>query len=288
MGLAPDETRDASAEASRSAALRTEADHAPRPDGLLLSLHHQRAFIPELEQMACLLVGGGADEDLARLAGALKSGRDVHRVSDGGVVVGAPPDEDAGDDGARVDADLQPKRRCRAPRQDTIVGGPQALPDRDGRVALRPPMQSVAHVERGPYRALLFVLVGDRGAEERHHAVPHELVDEAAPLGDAVAEGVQATGDQRADLLRIQLFGKRGEAGKIGEEDRDDAALSVRRRPDPVSAFGAELGTGGRFGGAARAGDRSGKLPLHVLAPLGRRLRCVSDRLYSGAPGGDS
>ncbi len=32
----------------------------------------------------------------------------VHRIPDRGVVVGTPSGEDAGDDRARVDADLQP------------------------------------------------------------------------------------------------------------------------------------------------------------------------------------
>ena len=75
------------------------------------------------------------------------------------------------------------------------------------------------HVERGAHRALLLVLVGYRGAEQGHHAVPDELVDEAAPAGDAVRQTLQAPGHQPPHLLGIHPLGQLSEAGEVGEED---------------------------------------------------------------------
>ena len=58
------------------------------------------------------------------------------------------------------------------------------------------------HREAGADGALGVVLVGDRGAEDRHHVVADVLVDAAAVAGDLLAEAAQGPVDHRLHRLR--------------------------------------------------------------------------------------
>jgi hypothetical protein len=95
----------------------------------------------------------------------------------------------------------------------------------------------VANREGRAHRPLRVVLVGDRGAEDRHHRVADELLDRAAEALELALEPRVVRTEQRRDVLRVHALGARGEAGQVGEEDGHHLALathghaaSLRRR----------------------------------------------------------
>ena len=66
--------------------------------------------------------------------------------------------------------------------------------------------------ERGAQRAMGVILVRDRGAEERHHAVAQELVDRALVAVDDAEDHLEAAVHDLVDLFGIQARRHRGEA----------------------------------------------------------------------------
>ena len=56
--------------------------------------------------------------------------------------------------------------------------------------------------------ALGVVLVGDRGAPDRHHRVADELLDRAAVALDLLPGGVEVPAQQLADLLGVPALGE--------------------------------------------------------------------------------
>ena len=122
-----------------------------------------------------------------------------HRVSGTG---GGP--EAAGDDRTAVDADVKhdPLAQTRCP----------LLAERRG---------ALEHVERRLERALRVVLVSGRRAEDRHHRVADEFLDEAAIARDRLRQGLEQRVLERADLFGIEPLRQRGESGEVGEEHGD-------------------------------------------------------------------
>ena len=76
-----------------------------------------------------------------------------------------------------------------------------AAPGERARVQAR---QRVADRERGAHRALGRVLVRDRRAEERHHAVARELVDDALEAVDLAEGELEVLVEEVAVLLGIE------------------------------------------------------------------------------------
>jgi len=70
--------------------------------------------------------------------------------------------------------------------------------------------------------------VGDRGSPDRHHGVADELLDGAAVAADHVTCQVEVSGEELAGVLGIPPFRERGEPDEVGEQDRDESALSDR------------------------------------------------------------
>ena len=118
--------------------------------------------------------------------------------------------------------------------------------------------------ERGERRAARVVLVGERGAEERHEAVAEELVDRAlvtVHLGEGRLEkGV----DQGVHPLRSKPLGEAGGADEVAEEHGDGLALALQRAPggeDPRGEMPRRVGGRRRLGrggpSRSRGGDRA-------------------------------
>jgi hypothetical protein len=66
--------------------------------------------------------------------------------------------------------------------------------------------------------------------KSRHHRVADELLDRAAVALELRAEARMVRRQQSAHVLRVELFGPRGEADEVDEHDRDDLSLLARLR----------------------------------------------------------
>ena len=117
--------------------------------------------------------------------------------------------------------------------------------------------QRALHRERRVDGAARAVLVGDGGAEQRHHPVPGVLVDGALEAVDLRGDELEAPVDDPVHVLRIELLGHGGEARDVGEEHRDLAPLALERGARAQDLVREMPGGVGR-GGGGRAGIRVG------------------------------
>ena len=67
-----------------------------------------------------------------------------------------------------------------------------------------------------------------RGVPDRHDGVADEFVDIAAGLFDLPRDDGQVLVHRRGQGLAVHTFRKGGEAGKVGEHDRDIALFAVK------------------------------------------------------------
>jgi len=99
--------------------------------------------------------------------------------------------------------------------------------------------------------------VGYGGAEHGHDGVAGELLDGAAVALELGAEADVERGQERADVLRVELLGPSREADEVAEERRYDLALLAR---------GGGLGRRGLgLGGRRQLGVLVEDLPLEPL-----------------------
>ncbi len=88
-------------------------------------------------------------------------------------------------------------------------------------------LHGAVDVEGGADRAQRVVTMGDRGAEQRHHRIPHVLVDGAPVVLDGpVGDGEEAR-HQGMQLLGVEGGRELGKAGDVGEQDGDLAAFAA-------------------------------------------------------------
>ena len=113
------------------------------------------------------------------------------------------------------------------------------------------PRQRVVDVERGPGGTERVVVVRPRRAEQRHDGVPDVLVDRAAVADDDTVDERREAGDELAHLLRVKLLRQRREAGDVGEQHGDLAALAGLR----ADGLARRLRGRGLCGGRAALGD---------------------------------
>jgi len=195
--------------------------------GLALALDRELAEVLQEKEAVGEPVRLHGGHDLARLRQIEHARGQVRRVADGGVVHPEVAANGAHDDEAGVDPDTDAElHTVRAPH--VSAQGVETLLDRQG----------------GAERALSVVLVGDGGAEERHHAVAEELVDRSLVAVDGLENDLEGAVHDRVDFFGIQALGHRREAGDVGEEHRHLLALA--------------------FDGAARAEDLVGEVLRRV------------------------
>ncbi len=127
---------------------------------------------------------------------------------------------------------LEPAGRVdKIPRDHALVGRPQgdcrlAGEDAGARRDTWPEaLDHVDQLERRPDGSLGVVLVGDRGAPDRHHSVPDELLDRPAVPSDHVGRDLEVAGEQVARLFGVAAVRERREPDEVGEENGDEAAL---------------------------------------------------------------
>ena len=153
-----------------------------------------------------------ADENRPGPRRSLEPRREVRRVADRGVVHLEVVADGADDHRTGVNPD--PHLQLEAARGGGRVEGGEG----------------VANRERGAHGAVRSVLVGDRGAEERHQAVAGERVDDALDGVDLAERERHVLLEEIAILLGIHALGERRRADEVAEEDRDELALLERRR----------------------------------------------------------
>src|SRR5207247_1173962 len=114
------------------------------------------------------------------------------------------------------------------------LAGVQAHPPRDLEPALARHVfgqraELARQIEGGRTGALGVVLVGDRGAEERHDAVAGVLVDGPLVSVNAARKDPEQTIEQPMPFLWIDALRELHRAHDVGEEDGDQLALAPER-----------------------------------------------------------
>lgn len=84
-------------------------------------------------------------------------------------------------------------------------------------------------IEGGRTGALRVVLVGDRGAEERHDAIAGVLIDGALVSVNAVRQDPEQAIEQAMPFFGIEAFRQLHRAHDVGEQDGDQLALAAER-----------------------------------------------------------
>jgi hypothetical protein len=193
-------------------------------------------------------VGGLGDEHRARCRGRLQPCRQIGRIADRCVVH------------AQVVADVAHHHRA------GVDPDPHAELEAARRVDL-----AAQRLDRGLHReprhhgATRRVLERERGAEQRHHAVAGELVDDPLELVHLGEQRLHAALHPAVQILGIDALADRSEADRVGEQHRHDLALAFDRRALAKDAVcqvrrcvGERLrrrGVAGR-NGRGRSGDR--------------------------------
>ena len=173
----------------------------------------RRRLSLQLHRLQLLVV----EDALGRPVGLLRDRDPVdrrHSLQAGGGV-----DHVAGDDSLAL-------FRVGSEGDDGLAGAdPDPHLQREHGVRLVELLDRLQRAEAGPDRALGIVLMRDRGAEDRHHRVPNELLDRAGIPLDLLPKACMVGADAGAHVLRICLLRGGGEADEIAEEDGDNLAL---------------------------------------------------------------
>jgi hypothetical protein len=155
-------------------------------------------------------VGLLADEDSVRRRGGLNAGRRVEHVPGGRPFALA---------------------RARAEHHERLTGM-----DPDADVQVEPLVLGIQLRDRpldrepGANGTLGVVLVGFRRAEERQDGVAAELFERAAVPLELSPHTRVVRGDERLDVLGVELLGAGGRADEVDEDRRDDLSFLARRR----------------------------------------------------------
>ena len=211
------------------ARLAGQPARAPHPDRFVQALDRDLAQVVAVHVVQDGALDRLGDQGLAGLGEAVEARGQVHRVAQDRVFPALGAAQAAGHHLATGDAHVDP--------QFAAELGAQGL-------------HGAVDIESGADRAQRIVAMGDRRPEQRHHRIPHVLVDGAAIVLDGpVGDGEEAR-HQGMQLLGIERGRKLGEAGDVGEQDGDLAALAG--------------GPGGRLrrwrrGGRRRGGRRGGR-----------------------------
>ena len=192
LGIAPNERRLQAVRPAEALALADHSQGDPGRDRRLLALEDLVAGRLERDRPGSGPLGRLADENGSRRSGRLESRGRVDEIAGDHALV----------TGAQVDRGLA--------RQDTRPG----LDARTERA------DRIDKLESGPDASLGIVLVGDRGAPDRHDGIADELLHRAAvPLDDVTGE-LEVAGQELPDGLRIATLGQRREPDEIREQHR--------------------------------------------------------------------
>ena len=94
------------------------------------------------------------------------------------------------------------------------------------------------HGEYGIARPHSMILTRDRCPEQRHDAVPHDLVDRALVLMDGRHHALQHRVEEVAGLLRVAVGQQLHQGLQVGEQDGDLLALACQGGAGRENLFG--------------------------------------------------
>ncbi len=154
------------------------------------------------------------DQGLAQPGQTLQTRREIYRVAGDGVLPMGIAAGTAGHHLTAGDANMEAKRPAAHRNRVRQLDPVRRLVDRQGRA----------------HRPLRIVVMGHRGAEDRHDIVTHMLVDGAAEFLDDAVGGLEIAVEDLVGGLGAQPLGHAGVIGDIGEEHRHLAALALRGR----------------------------------------------------------
>jgi hypothetical protein len=107
---------------------------------------------------------------------------------------------------------------------------PATLPGEQSGTRLQPMLRLEGRhgghqLQGGADGALGVVLVGGRGAPDRHHGIADELLDGPAVTLHDLSGRLEIPAEHLAGLLRVASLGQRGEPDEVVEENGDQATL---------------------------------------------------------------
>ena len=181
---------------------RRGAKSEPRLHRRLLPLRNDRLRRAVLDGAARPDVRLLADEHRPDRRRRLQTGCGVHDVSGNEGLATLGTGVECDDRLARVDRDAQ---------LEPFVLGP------------------VANGKSGAHGPLGVVAVRHRRTENAHHGIADELLDLPAVALELAAHALVVGDEERANVLRVELLGARGEADEVDEQHRHDAALLAGR-----------------------------------------------------------
>ena len=207
LGRAADHGRldafDAAGGGPESAGLAPDQVDAQRL-GLALDLEWRQRL--DIEQAAHVAVGVVGDQDAADGRRVLEPAGDIDGIAHGRELSRGA--DVADQDWAGVDANAHRQRRA---------------------VLLAETGQRLLHGECGAQGLFGIILAVYVRPPQRHHRIADVLVNDAAPRSDLVIQHLPKRVHQLCDVLVVEGFAERGEAGDISEEDGDLFALGFRR-----------------------------------------------------------
>jgi hypothetical protein len=107
--------------------------------------------------------------------------------------------------------------------RDGGFAGQDASAGLDGRAE---GLDRVDQLEGGADRAFGIVLVGGGGAPDGHDRIADELLDDAPVACHDVLGEIEVPAEEFPGVLGVAALGERGEPDEVGEQDRDEPALS--------------------------------------------------------------
>jgi hypothetical protein len=184
--------------------------HGPHPDRLGLPLDRELAEVGEIEIAVGQAMRVRAERDLSGLGDVQDPRGQIGGIAHRRVVHAKVTPDGTHHHRTGIDADPDPEVDT-VTLLHVIAKRLQAGPD----------------AQRRAQRAMRVVLVGDRGAEERHHAVAEKLVDGPLVRMDGGEDDLEASIHDFVDGLGIESGRQRGEAGDIREQHGDLLALAL-------------------------------------------------------------
>ena len=160
-----------------------------RVDGLRFPLDRLRAQGPGDEVAAHGPVGILGDDDLARLRQVQHARRQVGRIPHGRVVHA----QIVADAGHHHETRIQPQAHAKRDPPGALEFGAVAL-------------QDALHAQGRMHGPLGMVLMGNRGAEERHDAVAQELVDRPFVAVHLTQHQLKGPVHELVDVFGVEFF----------------------------------------------------------------------------------
>src|SRR5215831_6041103 len=196
-------------------------DHLADLDGSLETSHRHGAHRLNLDEALHETAGLGGDPDGSGRSQLLHAGRQMSRLADRRVVHAEIRADRANHNVARIQADPDS-------HGDTVG------PKRFARVSLH----RLLHPQRGVTSTDRVILMGERGPEQRHDPVAHDLIHRPLVVVNRLHHALQHRIEELARFLGVAIGEELHRASEVGEEHGDLLALPFQGRFGGEDSFG--------------------------------------------------